>query len=130
MSYPQELLYTKEHEWIRVDEEIGTIGITDHAQKELGDIVFVELPRPGDHVTANETFGTVESVKAVSDIFSPVTGVVTAVNGKLQDHPEMVNTDPHGDAWLIKVRLDDRRETEKLMTADEYETYIREAKAH
>jgi glycine cleavage system H protein len=130
MSYPQELLYTKDHEWIRVDELIGTIGVTDHAQKELGDIVFVELPHTGDHVTANESFGTVESVKAVSDIFSPVTGEVTAVNGKLQDNPELVNTDPHGDAWLIKVRLDDRRETEKLMTADEYEAFIGEAKSH
>ena len=128
--YPQELLYTKDHEWIRVDELIGTIGITDHAQKELGDIVFVELPRTGEHVTANESFGTVESVKAVSDIFSPVTGEVTAVNGKLQDKPELVNTDPHGDAWLIKVRLDDRAETEKLMTADEYEAFIGEAKSH
>ena len=123
--YPQELLYTKEHEWIRVDEEIGTIGITDHAQKELGDIVYVELPKPGEHVTANESFGTVESVKAVSEIYSPVSGKVTAVNAKLQNNPEMLNADPHGEAWLVQVRLSDRSEIEKLMTAEEYEAYIK-----
>jgi glycine cleavage system H protein len=122
--YPQELLYTKEHEWIRVDEEIGTIGITDHAQKELGDIVYVELAKLGEHVTANETFGTVESVKAVSEIYSPVSGEVTAVNAKLHNNPEMLNADPHGEAWLVQVRLSDRSETEKLMTADQYEAYI------
>ncbi|HLY59308.1 MAG TPA: glycine cleavage system protein GcvH [Terriglobia bacterium] len=128
--YPPELLYTKDHEWIRVDEEMGIIGITDHAQKELGDIVFVELPKAGEHVSAKEVFGSVESVKAVSEIFSPVTGEVTAANPKLHNTPELINTDPHGDAWLIKVHLADRRETESLMTADEYEAYIKEEKAH
>ena len=127
--YPQEFLYTKEHEWIRVDEQIGTIGITDHAQKELGDIVYVELPKPGEHVAANESFGTVESVKAVSEIYSPVSGEVTAVNTKLQNNPEMLNSDPHGEAWLVQVRLSDRSEIEKLMTADEYEAYIRKEKS-
>jgi glycine cleavage system H protein len=130
LSYPQEFLYTKEHEWIRVDESVGTIGITDHAQKELGDIVYVELPKPGDHVTASEAFGTVESVKAVSEIYSPVSGEVTAVNPKLQNNPEMLNADPHGEAWLVRVRLTDRREIEKLMTADEYEAYIQKEKSH
>jgi len=128
--YPQEFLYTKEHEWIRVDEFIGTIGITEYAQKELGDIVFVELPKVGDHVTAGESFGTVESVKAVSEIYSPVTGEVTAANPKVQASPEMLNADPHGEAWLIRVRLSDRREIEGLMTADEYEAYTRQEKAH
>ena len=128
--YPPELLYTKEHEWIRVDESIGTIGITDHAQSELGDIVFVELPKPGDAVTARESFGTVESVKAVSELFSPVTGEVTAINPKLQNNPELINSDPHGEAWLIRVRLKDRRETESLMSADEYEKYIQQEKGH
>jgi glycine cleavage system H protein len=128
--YPQEFLYSKEHEWIRVDESIGTIGITDYAQKELGDIVFVELHKPGEQVTANESLGTVESVKAVSDIYAPVTGEVTAVNEKLQNNPEMLNADPHGEAWLIRVRLADRREIEKLMTADEYEAHIKQEKAH
>jgi glycine cleavage system H protein len=127
--YPQEFLYTKEHEWIRVDEKIGTIGITDHAQKELGDIVYVELPKPGEHVTANESFGTVESVKAVSEIYSPVSGEVAAVNPKLQNNPEILNSDPHGEAWLIQVRLSDRSEIEKLMTADEYEAYIQKEKS-
>jgi len=128
--YPPEFLYTKEHEWIRADESIGTIGITDYAQKELGDVVFVELPKVGDHVTAAESLGTIESVKAVSEIYSPVTGEVTAVNGKLQNSPEMVNSDPHGDAWLIQVRLADRSQIDKLMTADEYETYVQQEKAH
>jgi len=128
--YPPELLYTKEHEWIRVDGTEGTIGITDYAQKELGDVVFVELPKPGDHVTAAESFGTIESVKAVSEIFSPVSGEVTSVNSKLQNNPEMVNADPHGEAWLIRVQLAYRREIDKLMTADEYEAYIQQEKAH
>jgi glycine cleavage system H protein len=127
--YPQEFLYTKEHEWIRVDEQIGTIGITDYAQKELGDIVYVELPKPGEHMTATESFGTVESVKAVSEIYSPVSGEVTAVNTKLQNNPEMLNSDPHGEAWLVQVRLSDRSEIEKLMTADEYGTYIQKEKS-
>jgi glycine cleavage system H protein len=127
--YPQEFLYTKEHEWIRVDEKIGTIGITDHAQKELGDIVYVELPKPGEHVAANESFGTVESVKAVSEIYSPVSGEVAAVNTKLHNNPEMLNSDPHGEAWLVRVRLSDRSEIEKLMTADEYEAYIQKEKS-
>ena len=128
--YPQEFLYTKEHEWIRVDESIGTLGITDHAQKELGDIVYVELPKAGDPVTAGEPLGTVESVKAVSEIFSPVTGEVSAVNPLLQNSPEMLNADPHGEAWLVRIRLLDRSEIEKLMTADEYEAFLQEEKAH
>jgi glycine cleavage system H protein len=130
MKYPQEFLYTKDHEWIRVDGTLGTIGITDYAQKELGDIVYVELPKSGDHVTAKESFGTVESVKAVSEIYSPVTGEVAAVNGRLQQHPELVNADPHGDAWLIRVELADRAEIESLMTAEDYEAYIKEEKSH
>jgi len=126
--YPQELLYTKEHEWVRIDEAIATIGITDHAQKELGDIVYVELPKSGEHVTANESFGTVESVKAVSEIYSPVTGEVTAVNPKIQSSPELLNADPHGDAWLIRVRFEDRSEVDNLMTAEDYEAYIQQEK--
>jgi glycine cleavage system H protein len=123
------MLYTKEHEWIRVDEQIGTIGITDYAQKELGDIVYVELPKPGEQVTANESLGTIESVKAVSEIYSPVSGEVTAGNAKLQNNPEILNADPHGEGWLIQVRLSDRREIEKLMTADEYEALIQKEKS-
>jgi len=126
--YPQEFLYTKEHEWIRADEGIGTIGITDYAQKELGDIVYVEVAKAGEHVTANESLGTVESVKAVSEIYSPVSGEVSAVNAKLQNNPELLNSDPHGAGWLLQVRLSDRSEIEKLMTADEYEAYIQKEK--
>ena len=126
--YPQELLYTKEHEWIRVDEEIGTIGITDFAQHELGDVVFVELPKIGEHITASEAFGTIESVKAVSEIFAPVDGEVVGINAKLQNNPELVNTDPHGEAWLIRVRLSNRADIDKLMSAEDYEAYIKEKK--
>jgi glycine cleavage system H protein len=130
LMYPPELLYTKDHEWIRVDELVGTIGITDHAQSELGDIVFVELPKPGDAIAAKESFGTVESVKAVSEVYSPVTGKVTAVNKKLQNNPELLNSDPHGEAWLIQVQLADRSETESLMSSEEYEAFIKEEKGH
>ncbi|MBZ5513664.1 MAG: glycine cleavage system protein GcvH [Acidobacteriia bacterium] len=130
MSYPPEFLYTKDHEWIRVDENVGTIGITDYAQKELGDIVYVELPKVGDHVTAKESFGTVESVKAVSEIYSPVDGEVLAANPKVQASPELVNADPHGEAWLIQVHLVDRSDLEGLMTAEEYEAFISQEKAH
>jgi glycine cleavage system H protein len=128
--YPEELLYTKDHEWIRVDGTTGAIGITDHAQKELGDIVFVELPQIGAHLTAKESLGTVESVKAVADIYSPVTGEVTAINPKLQNSPELLNSDPHGEGWLIQVALRDRSETESLMSAEEYEAYLKKGSAH
>ena len=127
--YPQELLYTKEHEWIRVDEEIGTIGITDYAQHELGDVVYVELPKVGEHITASEAFGTIESVKAVSEIYAPVDGEVVGINAKLQNSPELVNTDPHGEAWLVRVRLSHRADTDKLLSAEDYEAYIKEKKA-
>ncbi len=128
--YPEELLYTKDHEWIRVDGTTGAIGITDHAQKELGDIVFVELPQIGAHLTVKESLGTVESVKAVADIYSPVTGEVTAINPKLQNSPELLNSDPHGEGWLIQVALRDRSETESLMSAEEYEAYLKKGSAH
>ena len=127
--YPQELLYTKEHEWIRVDEEIGTIGITDYAQHELGDVIYVELPKVGEHITASEAFGTIESVKAVSEIYAPVDGEVVGINAKLQNSPELVNTDPHGEAWLVRVRLSNRADTDKLLSAEDYEAYIKEKKA-
>ncbi len=126
MSYPAEFLYTKDHEWVLVEADRATIGVTDYAQKELGDVVFVELPRVGDSVTAAQPFGVVESVKAVSDVFAPVSGSVEEVNSRLQDKPELVNSDPHGDGWLIRVRMTDPRGTEKLMAADAYETYLRE----
>ena len=122
-----ELRFAKSHEWIN---PAGQVGISDHAQKEITDVVFVELPKPGDHVTATEPLGTVESVKAVSELFAPVSGEVTAVNSKLQNNPELVNADPHGEAWMVRVQLSDRREIDKLMTADEYEAYLQQEKAH
>lgn len=124
MSYPETYKYTKEHEWVHVEGEIGTVGITDHAQNELGDIVFVELPKTGSKITKGETFGSVESVKAVSDIYSPVSGEVTAVNDSLSTSPEKLNADPHGDAWLVKVKLSTPEEINQLMGAAEYQEYI------
>jgi glycine cleavage system H protein len=122
--YPEELRYTKEHEWVKLEGGFGTIGITDHAQKELGDIVYVDLPKVGAHVEQGKTLGSVESVKAVSDIYSPVTGEVVEVNESLAEAPEKVNEDPHGDAWLVKIRLSDPDQVRALMPAGDYESYI------
>lgn len=130
MPYPEEFLYTKDHEWIRVDGDTGSIGVTEHAQKELGDIVFVELPHAGAHVSAKESLGTVESVKAVADVYSPVSGEVIAVNPKIQQAPELLNTDPHGEGWLVKIKLKDRSETDGLMTAEEYEAFVASGASH
>lgn len=123
-TYPESYRYTKEHEWVKVDGEIATVGITHHAQNELGDIVFVDLPKAGSLVSLGKAFGSVESVKAVSDIYAPVTGEVTEVNGELTGAPEKLNEDPHGAAWLIKVKLTSPDETQQLMTAAEYQTYL------
>jgi glycine cleavage system H protein len=124
MSYPETYRYTKEHEWVHADGGVGIIGITHHAQHELGDIVFVSLPSVGSSVKRGETFGSVESVKAVSDIYSPVTGEVTAANELLSAHPEKLNEDPHGEAWLIKVKLSAPEEIDALMPASDYESYV------
>ena len=125
MPYPAEYRYTKEHEWIRVEGEIGAVGITDHAQNALGDIVYVELPQVGARCEVMKAFGTVESVKAVSDLFAPVSGEVVEVNEELKDNPELVNQDPHGKAWMIKLRLANPAELKALLTAAQYEEYIR-----
>jgi len=122
--YPEEFHYTKEHEWIRVEGEKATIGITDFAQNQLGDVVFVELPESGDELKAHDTLGVVESVKAVSDIYSPVSGEVLEANEGLNDDPEVLNQDPHGKGWIIKLKLKDKSELEDLMTASEYEKYL------
>lgn len=121
---PEDRKYSKEHEWIKVDGDKGTIGITDFAQKELGDVVYVELPEVGAKVGAMEVFGNIESVKAVSELFSPVAGEVLEINDKVVDSPELVNADPHGDAWLIVVKLDDPSQLDALMTAAEYQEYL------
>ncbi len=124
MSYPETYRYTKEHEWVHVEGDQGTIGITDHAQHELGDIVFVDLPKPGTQVTKGQTFGSVESVKAVSDVYAPVSGEVTEANELLATSPERLNEDPHGDAWLIRVKLSSTDEINALMPVADYQKYI------
>lgn len=121
---PTDVRYTKEHEWVRVDGPSGSMGITEFAQKELGDIVWVELPEVGRSVRAGEVLGSIESVKAVSEIYAPVTGTVEAVNEKLKDAPDLVNKDPHGRGWICTIRLDDPAETAGLLDAAAYETLI------
>ena len=125
MSYPANYKYTKEHEWIAVDGTKGTVGITDYAQNSLGDIVYVDAPKVGDTVTANATFGSVESVKAVSDLYSPVSGTVTAVNEELKTEPDKINQDAHG-TWIIKVELSDPGQVADLLDAAAYEKFIAE----
>jgi glycine cleavage system H protein len=117
--YPADLKYTKDHEWIRIEGAQGRVGITDYAQKQLGDVVFVELPEPGTAVTAGEPFGTIESVKAVSELFAPVSGEVIEVNAAVKDHPETVNADPHA-TWMVAIRLSDPSETSTLLDSTEY----------
>jgi glycine cleavage system H protein len=125
MSYPATFRYTKEHEWIEVDGKTGKIGITDYAQQSLGDIVFVDLPKIGAKVEQGKTFGSVESVKAVSDLFAPVSGTITEVNEDLASSPEKLNNGPH-EAWIMKVELSDPSEVEKLLYAADYEKYVAE----
>ncbi len=125
MAYPKDYKYTREHEWIKVEGDTGTIGITNHAQEALGDIVFVELPKPGADITAGKSFGTVESVKAVSELYAPVSGSVTAVNEELATAPEKVNADAHA-AWMIKIKVANKGELNSLLSADDYEKFIAE----
>ena len=125
MAYPADLKYTKEHEWIKPDGGEASIGITQYAQESLGDIVFVDLPKPGTELTAGKTFGSIESVKAVSDLYAPASGTVTEVNGDLATSPEKVNKDAHG-AWLLKVKLKDPAELGSLLSAADYEKFVKE----
>lgn len=122
MSVPDDLKYSKDHEWLRITGDEAVVGITHHAQDQLGDVVYVELPEPGDTLTAGESFGTVESVKAVSDLFAPVNGEVLEVNGALTDGPEVVNSDPYGEGWMIKVKL--TGDAEGLLSPSEYKSHI------
>ena len=124
--YPEDNLYSKDHEWILVQDNVGTIGITDYAQHELGDVVYVDLPEIGDTFEANEPFGSVESVKAVSEVFCPVGGEVIEVNSKLEEKPELINQSPHQNAWMIKIRLTHPDELKELLSAEEYEEYLQE----
>ena len=120
---PNDLLYTKEHEWLKVEDDSGVIGITDYAQHELGEVVFVDLPGVGDSFDANDEIGTVESVKAVAEIYTPVGGEIVEINERLEDEPELLNDAPHGDGWLVKIRLANASETESLMDAAAYEEF-------
>ncbi len=129
MAYPAKYRYTREHEWIDADGKTAAIGITEHAQDSLGDIVFVELPKVGDKVEKGKVFGSVESVKAVSDLYSPASGTVTAVNEELTTAPEKINTDAHA-AWIMKIELSDPGAMDGLLTADAYEAYVKEETGH
>lgn len=126
MAYPTDRRYTKEHEWVQLKDDVATIGITDYAQHELGDVVFVELPKIGAKIEAGKSFGTVESVKAVSEIYAPASGEVLETNADLQNTPEKINTDPHGAAWLIKVKLSNAADLKNLMDGAAYDAYIEE----
>ena len=124
-NIPDDLHYSKDHEWVRVEGNIVVVGITDYAQDSLGDVVYVELPKAGDEFAANESFGSVESVKAVSEVFSPVSGEVEGINEALSDAPEKVNQDPYGDGWMIRVKLSKPGEVDSLLTAAEYEDFTK-----
>ena len=124
MEIQEDFLYTKEHEWIALEEDIATVGITDYAQSELGDIVFVELPEVGTEIRQTEPFGTIEAVKAVSDLFAPLSGEVTEVNTSLEDEPEQINSDPYGNGWMIKIKIHDESELDSLLSAGQYKDLI------
>lgn len=124
MDYPTDYRYTREHEWVRLDNGTATVGITDHAQDQLGDVVFVELPTVGAKLEAEGPFGAVESVKAVSDLYAPISGDVIEVNEALLDAPELINSDPHGEGWLVKLTVFDRSEIQRLLKADQYAEYV------
>ena len=126
MEFPEELKYTEEHEWVLVEDDTATIGITDFAQDQLGDVVFVELPDVGTRVEAGKAFGVVESVKAVSDIYAPVSGEVVEINEALPDTPELINTSPYEDGWMIKIQVSDPDQLEELLSADDYQAFIQE----
>lgn len=126
MAHPSDRRYSNEHEWVMVDGDIAAIGISDFAQDQLGEVVYVDLPSEGDTVSAGDSFGEIESVKSVSELFAPVSGEIVAVNDALSDAPETVNSDPHGDGWMIKVKMDDASEADALMSAEEYDTFITE----
>ena len=126
MNFPAELKYTKDHEWIKIEGDTATIGITEFAQRELGDIVYVDIPSVGKEVTKEEVFGTVEAVKTVSDLFMPVDGTIKEMNKALDSQPELVNTDPYGEGWMVKIILKDVAEAEALLSADDYKSIIGE----
>lgn len=125
-DYPDSFVYSKEHEWTSVDGDTATVGITHHAQAELGDVVFVELPEPGTQVARGDSFGTIESVKAVSELYAPLSGEIVAVNDGLIDAPELANEDPHGAAWMVRIKMDDASQVTDLLSAAAYQKHIQE----
>ena len=127
-NIPDDLHYSKDHEWVRVDANVATVGITDYAQDSLGDVVYVELPKVGDEFAANESFGSVESVKAVSEVFCPVSGEIVGINETLSDTPEAVNQDPYGEGWMIRVQMSNPGEVDSMLTAAEYEDFTKAEK--
>jgi glycine cleavage system H protein len=127
-NYPENLHYTKDHEWLRLEKEQGVVGITDFAQHALGDVVYVELPKIGDKFSAGEPFGSVESVKSVNELFTPVSGEVIAINEVLVDSPELVNTEPYGGGWMIRIKITEPTDVDSLLSASEYEDFIKEQK--
>jgi len=130
MASPEDNRYAKSHEYVHLEGDVATIGITDYAQKELGDVVFVELPQVGSQLDAGDELGSIESVKAVSELFAPVTGEVVEINEALADNPALVNTDPWGDGWMIRIKVTDPTEVDELMTAEEYDEFIEKESAH
>ncbi len=124
MNVPETLKYTKDHEWTKIDGDVAVVGITDYAQGELGDVVFVELPSVGDKVSRGESFGTIEAVKAVADLFAPLSGEVVEVNEKLESEPELVNKDPYGDGWMLKIKIENAQEVDELLDASAYKELI------
>lgn len=130
LKYPDNLKYTKEHEWVKLDSKIATVGISDFAQHQLTDVVFVELPETGKEVEQMKNLCTIESVKSVSDVFSPVSGEVTEVNKELENKPELINKDPYGEGWIAKIKIKDKTEIDKLMPAEEYKKLVSESKEH
>ena len=127
-NVPEDLHYSKDHEWVRVEGDVAIVGITDYAQNSLGDVVYVELPKVGEEFAAHEPFGSVESVKEVSEVFSPVTGSIVDVNGSLNDEPEKVNNDPYGEGWMSRIKLQSSGEVDSLLTAAEYEDFTKAEK--
>lgn len=124
MNFPEHLRYTKDHEWVRLEDDMAIIGITEFAQSELGDIVYVEIETLNQHLAADSVFGTVEAVKTVSDLFLPVTGTIVEINPELNNKPELINNDPYGEGWMVKVKVDDVTEAERLLKADAYATLV------
>jgi glycine cleavage system H protein len=127
-NVPEDLHYSKDHEWVKVEGDVAVIGITDYAQDSLGDVVYVELPKPGDEFSTNESFGSVESVKAVSEVFTPIAGEVVAINESLADEPETVNSDPYGAGWMIRLKMSNPGEVDSMLTAAEYEDFTKAEK--